>query len=69
MMPSSNGRRTCFLPLYGPYAHHQTYRGTLADPSFVRIIQENDIMIWGGDIRDRDAWSGTHPQGVYMCFR
>ena len=33
-------------------------RGTLADPDFVKLIQENDILVWGGDIRDRDAWSG-----------
>lgn len=30
----------------------------MADPAFVKVIQENDILVWGGDIRDREAWSG-----------
>lgn len=34
-------------------------RGTLTDPQFLRIIQDNDILVWGGDIRDRDAWSAS----------
>ncbi|KAI0655019.1 hypothetical protein C8Q70DRAFT_1047654 [Cubamyces menziesii] len=34
-------------------------RSTLTDPTFVRIIQENDILVWGGDIRDREAWSAA----------
>ncbi|KAH9896512.1 hypothetical protein C8Q73DRAFT_780242 [Cubamyces lactineus] len=34
-------------------------RSTLTDPTFVRIIQENDILVWGGDIRDREAWSAS----------
>ncbi|KAJ3522814.1 hypothetical protein NM688_g8821 [Phlebia brevispora] len=34
-------------------------RSTLTDPEFVRLIQENDILVWGGDIRDRDAWSAA----------
>lgn len=24
----------------------------------MRLIQENDILVWGGDIRDKEAWSG-----------
>lgn len=34
------------------------YRTTLTDPEFVRLMHENDFLVWGGDIRDRDAWSG-----------
>ncbi|TBU28177.1 hypothetical protein BD311DRAFT_664028 [Dichomitus squalens] len=34
-------------------------RSTLTDPSFLRIIQENEILVWGGDIRDREAWSAA----------
>lgn len=37
---------------------HVCCRSTLTDPELVRLIQENDILVWGGDIRDRDAWSG-----------
>lgn len=35
-------------------------RSTLTDPTFVKLIQENDILVWGGDIRDKDAWSGKY---------
>ncbi|KAI0666425.1 hypothetical protein C8Q78DRAFT_1083037 [Trametes maxima] len=34
-------------------------RSTLTDPSLVRLIQENDILVWGSDIRDREAWSAS----------
>ncbi|KAI1792217.1 hypothetical protein LXA43DRAFT_1007112 [Ganoderma leucocontextum] len=34
-------------------------RSTLTDPSFLRVIQENEILVWGGDIRDREAWSAS----------
>ncbi|KAI0354051.1 hypothetical protein OH77DRAFT_1426463 [Trametes cingulata] len=34
-------------------------RSTLTDPALVRLIQENDILVWGGDIRDREAWSAS----------
>lgn len=32
---------------------------TLTDPEFVRLMHENDFVVWGGDIRDRDAWSAA----------
>ncbi|KAI0746339.1 hypothetical protein C8Q80DRAFT_767238 [Daedaleopsis nitida] len=34
-------------------------RSTLTDPSLLRVIQENDLLVWGGDIRDREAWSAS----------
>ncbi|KAI0689671.1 hypothetical protein BC835DRAFT_1368079 [Cytidiella melzeri] len=34
-------------------------RGTLTDPEFVRVLRDNDFAVWGGDIRDRDAWSAA----------
>lgn len=34
-------------------------RSTLTDPTFVKLIQENDMLVWGGDIRDKDAWSAA----------
>lgn len=36
------------------------FRTTLTDPEFVRLMHENDFVVWGGDIRDRDAWSGKY---------
>ncbi|KZT06631.1 uncharacterized protein LAESUDRAFT_743249 [Laetiporus sulphureus 93-53] len=35
-------------------------RSTLTDPSFIKVIQDNDIIVWGGDIRDKEAWSASH---------
>ncbi|KAI0073854.1 hypothetical protein K474DRAFT_1666141 [Panus rudis PR-1116 ss-1] len=34
-------------------------RSTLTDPTFVRLMHENNFLVWGGDIRDRDAWSAS----------
>ncbi|KAF8193029.1 hypothetical protein BJ912DRAFT_1021722 [Pholiota molesta] len=34
-------------------------RSTLTDPAFVRILHENEIIVWGGDVRDQDAWSAS----------
>ncbi|EPS97134.1 hypothetical protein FOMPIDRAFT_110679 [Fomitopsis schrenkii] len=34
-------------------------RSTLTDPTLLKLIQENEIMVWGGDIRDREAWSAA----------
>ncbi|KAI0916589.1 hypothetical protein AcV5_003038 [Taiwanofungus camphoratus] len=34
-------------------------RSTLTDPTLVRLIQENDILVWGGDIRDKEPWSAS----------
>ncbi|KAK7689553.1 hypothetical protein QCA50_007345 [Cerrena zonata] len=32
---------------------------TLTDPTFVRLMHANNFLVWGGDIRDRDAWSAS----------
>ncbi|KAF9479801.1 hypothetical protein BDN70DRAFT_857829 [Pholiota conissans] len=34
-------------------------RSTLTDPAFVKILYENEILVWGGDVRDQDAWSAS----------
>jgi len=33
------------------------FRTTLTDPHFVNFLQSNDFITWGGDIRDKEAWS------------
>ncbi|CAL1710661.1 unnamed protein product [Somion occarium] len=35
------------------------FKSTLTDPTFVRLMQDNNFLVWGGDIRDRDAWSAS----------
>ncbi|KAH7922727.1 hypothetical protein BV22DRAFT_1197199 [Leucogyrophana mollusca] len=34
-------------------------RSTLTDPAFVKTMHDNNFVVWGGDIRDRDAWSAS----------
>ncbi|KAG9311325.1 hypothetical protein JVU11DRAFT_8423 [Chiua virens] len=33
-------------------------RSTLTNPGFVRMLGDNNFVVWGGDIRDKDAWDG-----------
>ncbi|KAG5634494.1 hypothetical protein H0H81_001766 [Sphagnurus paluster] len=34
-------------------------RNTLTDPEFVNLLYEHNILVWGGDVRDREAWSAA----------
>ncbi|KAJ7705248.1 hypothetical protein B0H17DRAFT_1156753 [Mycena rosella] len=34
-------------------------RTTLTDPALVRLLHANDIVVWGGDVRDREAYSAS----------
>ncbi|KAJ6591374.1 hypothetical protein B0H10DRAFT_2179292 [Mycena sp. CBHHK59/15] len=34
-------------------------RTTLTDPTLVRLLAANDILVWGGDVRDREAHSAA----------
>ncbi|KAF8632655.1 hypothetical protein AX17_004788 [Amanita inopinata Kibby_2008] len=34
-------------------------RSTLTDPTFVKILHDNNVVVWGGDVRDREAWSAA----------
>ncbi|KAH9925980.1 uncharacterized protein B0H18DRAFT_1007240 [Fomitopsis serialis] len=51
-------------------------RGTLTDPTLIKLIQDNDILVWGGDIRDREAWSAaqklqatTYPSVAFIALQ
>jgi hypothetical protein len=35
-----------------------TYRATLTNPDFVKALYYNNILVWGGDVRDVEAWNG-----------
>jgi FAS-associated factor 2 len=37
---------------------HFLPRSTLTDPAFVKTLCDNDIIVWGGDVKDQEAWSG-----------
>ncbi|TFK24079.1 hypothetical protein FA15DRAFT_756742 [Coprinopsis marcescibilis] len=37
----------------------QFKRTTLTDPAFVKSLHENNVLVWGGDVRDREAWSAA----------
>lgn len=34
-------------------------RSTLTDPTFVKLLYDNNVIVWGGDVRDQDAWSAA----------
>ncbi|KAG2740962.1 hypothetical protein P692DRAFT_20880483 [Suillus brevipes Sb2] len=34
-------------------------RSTLTDATFVKILLDNDFIVWGGDIRDKAAWDAS----------
>ncbi|KAF8123034.1 hypothetical protein EV363DRAFT_1300798 [Boletus edulis] len=51
-------------------------RSTLTHPSFVRMLSENDFVVWGGDIRDKDSWDAaqklqatTYPFIAFMALQ
>lgn len=33
-------------------------RTVLTDPDLVRVLTDNDFIVWAGDIRQRDAYQG-----------
>ncbi|KAH6904324.1 hypothetical protein BKA70DRAFT_1297914 [Coprinopsis sp. MPI-PUGE-AT-0042] len=34
-------------------------RSTLTDPAFVKSLQDHNVLVWGGDVRDVEAWSAA----------
>ncbi|EAU86775.1 hypothetical protein CC1G_09900 [Coprinopsis cinerea okayama7 len=34
-------------------------RSTLTDQTFVKTLHDNNVLVWGGDVRDREAWSAS----------
>ncbi|KAF5354105.1 hypothetical protein D9756_007270 [Leucocoprinus leucothites] len=34
-------------------------RATLTNPDFVRALYNNNILVWGGDVRDIEAWNAS----------
>jgi hypothetical protein len=45
-----------------------TCRTTLTDPTFVKLLYDNNVIVWGGDVRDQDAWSGEHVPLISKAF-
>lgn len=38
---------------------------TLTDTAFVKSLYDNGIVVWGGDVRDQDAWAGKK---TLLCY-
>ena len=34
-------------------------RSVLCDPALVQMLEKENVLVWGGDVRGREAWSGT----------
>ena len=43
---------------------YSCHSSTLTDSAFVKILHENGMIVWGGDVRDKEAWSGVSIQPV-----
>lgn len=37
---------------------------TLVDPNFVKLLNDNNFLVWGGDVRDRIPWDGEYAHRV-----
>ena len=63
--PNSRGEHTAAAPLLlsRPPAHVLSplthCRRTLTDPDLINLLAQEDVICWGGDVRDRDAYQGT----------
>ena len=40
----------------------ESNRTTLIDPEFNSLLKSNNFLVWGGDVRDRDAYQGSSRQ-------
>lgn len=53
------GRIGCVILVCGEHENDEEFkRDVLCDPEFVRCIKENEIMVWGADIRGREGYQG-----------
>ncbi|KZV90635.1 hypothetical protein EXIGLDRAFT_720148 [Exidia glandulosa HHB12029] len=50
-------------------------RTTLTDPDFVTLLNDNEFVVWGGDVRERDAYQAaiklgatTYPFVAFVCL-
>ncbi|VDB88463.1 unnamed protein product [Peniophora sp. CBMAI 1063] len=39
-------------------------REVLSDPAFVGMLERENILVWGGDVRGREAWSAAQKLGA-----
>ncbi|KIM24884.1 hypothetical protein M408DRAFT_331551 [Serendipita vermifera MAFF 305830] len=39
-------------------------RDVLTDPEFVRVLTDNQMLVWGGDVRERDGYQAALKLGV-----
>lgn len=46
--------------------HCAFVRNVLTNEEFVKCLRENDILIWGADIREREGYQGEFLCGSYL---
>jgi FAS-associated factor 2 len=51
-------KRSVVFPFDKILSHAAARRSTLTDPGFVRVLTENNFVVWGGDVRDKVSWDG-----------
>ncbi|KAG2368960.1 hypothetical protein BDR07DRAFT_1348757 [Suillus spraguei] len=54
------GRIACVILVSAEHDDDADFkRSTLTDAAFVKILLDNDFIVWGGDIRDKAAWDAS----------
>jgi hypothetical protein len=43
-------------------------RATLTNTDFVKALYNNSILVWGGDVRDLEAWNGTSDLSIQLIM-
>lgn len=57
--PSSRGKFCCDTSSVGTL-RRKLSRNVLTDPDLVRALTDNDFIVWGGDVRDSEAYQSKH---------
>ncbi|OJA07823.1 hypothetical protein AZE42_03419 [Rhizopogon vesiculosus] len=54
------GRVACVILVSAEHDDDAEFkRSTLTDAAFVKVLLDNDFIVWGGDIRDKAAWDAS----------
>jgi FAS-associated factor 2 len=55
-------RLMCVILVSSEHEDHDEFvQNVIGDPEFVATLNDKDILVWGGDVRDRDAYQGWFP--------
>lgn len=56
------------MPFFHSLANKFMLRATLTNTDFVKALYNNSILVWGGDVRDLEAWNGTSDLSIQLIM-